>query len=52
MVECPRCGDRVDQLYPIPAEALAGATGDGPGDEERGDAAGACRWCLNEINEG
>lgn len=52
MVNCPRCGNRVERLYDLPVESLRGDL------RERrtttvGDGSGiACQACRNEVIEG
>jgi hypothetical protein len=52
MVECPRCGGRVEQLHRLPAEALAGPAAGRSGSDARTSDHRACRWCLHELTEG
>jgi len=52
MTRCPRCDKEVNELHPIPAEALAdpaGGEANAMGTDGRPEA---CRWCVNEISEG
>ncbi len=51
MTRCPRCGDQVDRLEPIPVESLRSGIGEGNatgGDATRGQV---CHWCRHEILE-
>lgn len=50
MVQCPRCGDVVDQLQPLPVEALQDGGSDRPPKEDPTDGR-ACSWCRHELLE-
>lgn len=51
MVQCPRCGDVVDRLKPLPVEALQTGGPDGAPNEDATEGR-ACSWCRHELLEG
>jgi hypothetical protein len=51
MVQCPRCGDVVDQLQPLPADALQ-THEPGPAPKTDATEGRACSWCRHELLEG
>lgn len=47
MVRCPRCGNTVEQLQPVPQSTLPNEP-----QVERAEEVEACNWCIHEIIEG
>jgi hypothetical protein len=52
MVLCPRCGNRVDRLYDLPAEVTVDAGSRHTAVPLGAGGTRACRWCLHEVTEG
>ena len=50
MVQCPRCGDVVEQLQPLPVDAIrSGGREQAP--KENPAEGRACSWCRHELLE-
>jgi len=50
MVDCPRCGDTVEQLQSLPEGTLEQRVLERRDDDERRGA--VCQWCRHEVIEG